>query len=261
MFVNTTVAEVDYFANENVGELLGFFDGELDGAAAILNKVVDDTLIDIKFDDITNITNFVFNVSKSFEDQDKDKASNLLKNLELDVDNIKLNLSDMQVAFSNIRGECGADTTCQGVVDSATGAITDIRNSLDGYNLIEDTIAAINNIVVNVTQIEVLVNLTDTAEDVLRNFSTAFVEDYTQVIKDDVHEVTKDIQSQITNLTKELNNIDLNNTEAIQDIGSQIDDFASYTDYILYATLAPAILLGIALLLSCFGLIIGMSYY
>ena len=58
-------------------------------------------------------------------------------------------------------------------------------------------------------------------------------------------------------MTEQLKNIDLSNTDAIVEIEETIDKFAGYTDIILYATLVPAIILGIALLFSCFGLILG----
>jgi hypothetical protein len=64
-----------------------------------------------------------------------------------------------------------------------------------------------------------------------------------------------DIKEEITNLTDELKKIDLNN--ATKDIGDKIETISGYTDTILYVTLVPAIILGVALLLSCCGLIIG----
>ena len=72
--------------------------------------------------------------------------------------------------------------------------------------------------------------------------------------------VTERFLSQVKNLTDQLRNIDLNNTEAVVQIGDTIDSLAESTDFILYATLVPAIILGVALLFSCFGLILGKQY-
>ena len=102
-----------------------------------------------------------------------------------------------------------------------------------------------------------LVSITNTAEEALRNFSAAFVNDYTKVIRENIDNITVDIRHEVASLTSELRNIDLTNTEAVQEIDNKLAELSGYTDTVLYVSLVPAIVLGVALLLSCFGLIIG----
>ena len=120
---------------------------------------------------------------------------------------------------------------------------------------INNAISQIKNVDINTAQINDLVDLLNSAENSLRNFSSDLVNNQFQVIRDEVNKVSNDIREQITDLTDELKKIDLGN--ATEGIGESIDSISEYTDFVLYATLVPAVILGIALLLSCCGLIIG----
>ena len=158
------------------------------------------------------------------------------------------------------------DQSCKDFIDATNinAIVSTIQQALDDNTIISGIIAAIDNIIIdNSTQNEIkeLVDLTNNADALLRNFSDAFVEDYTQVIRDDVDTVKSDIKQQVTDLTKELQDIDLNNVDAIQNISKTLDDISDLSDYILYGTLGPAVILGIALLLSCIGLIIGKTHF
>ena len=256
-FVNNTVAEVDYFADRNLEELLGYFDDELDDAGLTIGEVVDDTLSLIRFDDIQNITQFVLNISKDFMDNEKNEAVNLLSNLGNDTSKLKDKLTDIQIVLAGIKSDTNCDGNCAAAMDLVGDITTGILDDLKGYTIIEDAKSSIESINIDVEDIEKLVNLINTADEAFRNFSVAFVNDYTKIISDNVHNITDDIRNQVDSLTSELRNIDLNNTKPVQDIEHRLDQLSGYTDVVLYVTLVPAIVLGIALLLSCFGLIIG----
>ena len=257
MFVNNTVAEVDYFADINLNELLGYFDDELEDAGVIIGEVVDDTLTLIQFDDIQNITQFVLDISKDFMENEKNEAINLLSNLGNDTSNLKDKLTDIQIVLGGIKDDDNCDSICKTAMDLVEDTTTTILDDLKGYRIIDDVKSSIESINIDVKDIEKLVNLTNTADEALRNFSVAFVNDYTKIISKNVHNITDDIKNQVDSLTSELRNIDLNNTEAVQDIEDRLEQLYGYTDVVLYVTLVPAIVLGTALLLSCFGLIIG----
>ena len=259
LFVNNTVAEVDYFANENLDELLTYFDDELENAGVIIEKVVDETLTLIQFDDIQNITNFVLDISKDFMENEKDLAIELLSNLENDTSNLGDRLQDIQIVLAKIKDDsgCQAVPECQQAVTDVEDITSDILNKLTTYSIIEEAKSSIEGITIDVEEIQKLVSLTNTAEEALRNFSAAFVNDYTKVIRENVDNITVDIRHQVASLTSELRNIDLNNTEAVQEIDNKLAELSGYTDTVLYVSLVPAIVLGVALLLSCFGLIIG----
>ena len=257
MFVNNTVSEVDYFADINLNELLGYFDDELDDAGVMIGEVVDDTLTLIRFDDIQNITQFVLDISNDFMENEKNAAINLLSNLGNDTSKLKGKLTDIQIVLGGIKNDDKCDSNCEAAIIVAGDITTSILDDLKGYTIIEDAKSSIEGINIDVEDIEKLVNLTNTADEALRNFSVAFVNDYTKIISDNVHNITDDIKNQVDSLTSELRNIDLNNTKPIQDIEARLDQLSEYTDVVLYVTLVPAIVLGIALLLSCFGLIIG----
>ena len=257
MFVNNTVSEVDYFADINLKELLEYFDDELDDAGVTIGEVVDDTLTLIRFDDIQNITQFVLDISKDFMENEKNEAINLLSNLGNDTSKLIDELTDIQRGLAGIKNDDNCDNTCKTAMDVVGPITSSILDDLKGYTIIEDAKSSIEGINIDVEDIETLVNLINTADEALRNFSVAFVNDYTKIISDNVHNITDDIKNQVDSLTSELRNIDLNNTKPIQDIEARLDQLSEYTDVVLYVTLVPAIVLGIALLLSCFGLIIG----
>jgi gas vesicle protein len=253
--------EVDYFANNNTEELLGHFDHILDETGKTVDTIVDDTLIGINFAEIKGIADFILNISKKFVEEDKKNAIDLLQDLSSDVDHIKDNLTDISTTLDEIKSDpaCTNDPTniCKDAIDTVTITIQPIIDAVTNYDEINNAISQINGTLndEDLEKIKNLVGLVNSAEEVLRNFSSAFVNDYTKVIRDDVTEIMDDIKEEITNLTDELKKIDLNN--ATKDIGDQIETISGYTDIILYVTLVPAIILGIALLLSCCGLIIG----
>ena len=257
LFVNNTVSEVDYFADINLKELLGYFDDELDDAGVTIGEVVDDTLTLIRFADIQNITQFVLDISKDFMENEKNEAINLLSNLGNVTSKLKDKLTDIQIVLGRIKNDDNCDGNCKAAMDAVGDITTSIVDDLDGYTIIEDAKSSIESINIEVDDIETLVNLINKADEALRNFSVAFVNDYTKIISDNVHNITDDIKNQVDSLTSELRNIDLNNTKPVQDIEHRLDQLSGYTDAVLYVTLVPAIVLGIALLLSCFGLIIG----
>ena len=260
-YVNTTVMEVDYFANNNTDELMGHFDHILDETGKTVDTIVDDTLIGINFAEIKGIADFILNISKKFVEEDKKNAIDLLQDLSSDVDHIKANLTDISMTLGEIGDDsaCINDPTniCKDAIDTVTITIEQILDAVTSYDEIDNAISQINGTLndEDLEQIKNLVGLVNSAEEVLRNFSSAFVNDYTKVIRDDVTEIMDDIKEEITNLTDELKKIDLNN--ATKDIGDQIETISGYTDTILYVTLVPAIILGFALLLSCCGLFIG----
>ena len=259
LFVNNTVAEVDYFAKENLDELLTYFDDELENAGVIIEEVVNDTLTLIQFDDIQNITNFVLDISNDFMENEKSGAIELLSNLENDTSNLGDRLQDIQIVLTKIKDDsgCQAVPECQEAVTDVEDITSDILNKLTTYTIIEEAKSSIEGITIDVEEIQKLVSLTNTAEEALRNFSAAFVNDYTKVIRENVDNIAVDIRHEVASLTSELRNIDLNNTEAVQEIDNKLAELSGYTDTVLYVSLVPAIVLGVALLLSCFGLIIG----
>ena len=259
LFVNNTVAEVDYFAKENLDELLTYFDDELENAGVIIEEVVNETLTLIQFDDIQNITNFVLDISNDFMENEKSAAIELLSNLENDTSNLGDRLQDIQIVLAKILDDsgCKAVPECEEAVTDVGAITSDILNKLTSYTIIEEAKSSIEGITIDVEEIQKLVSLTNTAEEALRNFSAAFVNDYTKVIRDNIDNITVDIRSEVASLTSELRNIDLKNTKAVQEIDDKLNQLSGYTDAVLYVTLVPAIVLGVALLLSCFGLIIG----
>ena len=259
LFVNNTVAEVDYFAKENLDELVAYFDDELEDAGVIIEEVVNETLSLIQFDDIQNITNFVLDISNDFMENEKSAAIELLSNLENDTSNLGDRLRDIQTVLAKILVDsgCQAVPECQDAVNDVGKITSDILSQLTSYTIIEEAKSSIEGITIDVEEIQKLVSLTNTAEEALRNFSAAFVNDYTKVIRENVDNITVDIRHEVATLTSELRNIDLNNTEAVQEIDNKLAELSGYTDTVLYVSLVPAIVLGVALLLSCFGLIIG----
>ena len=259
LFVDNTVAEVDYFANQSLNELLTYFDDELENAGVIIEEVVNETLTLIQFDDIQNITNFVLDISNDFMENEKDLAIELLSNLENDTSNLGDRLNDIQIVLAKILVDsgCQAVPECQEAVTDVEDITSDILNKLTTYTIIEEAKSSIEGITIDVEEIQKLVSLTNTAEEALRNFSVAFVNDYTKVIRENVDNITVDIRNEVASLTSELRNIDLNNTEAVQEIDNKLAELSGYTDTVLYVSLVPAIVLGVALLLSCFGLIVG----
>ena len=260
-YVNTTVNEVDNFALHNLDELMLYFNTTLDEAGNSTRVLVDDTLIAINFDEIENITNFIYNVSVAFANEDKNASIDLLELLKGDVSNLSTNLQDVIDELSKIHDDptCQADPsgTCTTTVDGLKASLTNIKSGLEDFKTIDEAIDSLKDIDVDLTQIEQMVQLINDAKESITDFSEQFVNNFTQGITNDIVDITDDIKAQVTNLTDKLKNIDLNNTETIQDIGNAIDSFANYTDIILYTTLVPAIILGLALLFSCFGLILG----
>ena len=259
LFVNNTVAEVDYFAKENLDELVAYFDDELEDAGVIIEEVVNETLTLIQFDDIQNITNFVLDISKDFMENEKSVAIELLSDLENDTSNLGDRLKHIQTVLAKILEDsvCQGSQECKDAVNGVGGITSDILDTLTSYTIINETKSSIESITIDVKEIETLVNLTNTAEEALRSFSAAFVNDYTKIIRDNIDNITVDIRSEVASLTSELRNIDLNNTKAVQEIDDKLNQLSGYTDAVLYVTLVPAIVLGVALVLSCFGLIIG----
>ena len=259
LFVNNTVAEVDYFSKENLDELVAYFNDELEDAGVIIEEVVNETLSLIQFDDIQNITNFVLDISNDFMENEKSAAIELLSNLENDTSNLGDRLRDIQTVLAKILVDSGCQTVpaCQEAINDVGDITSDILSQLTSYTIIEEAKSSIEGITIDVEEIQKLVKLTNTAEEALRNFSAAFVNDYTKVIRENVDNITVDIRHEVATLTSELRNIDLNNTEAVQEIDNKLAELSGYTDTVLYVSLVPAIVLGVALLLSCFGLIIG----
>ena len=259
-YVNTTVKEVDFFADTNLDQLLGYFDDTLYETGILVDQIVDETLIGINFTDIKGIADFVLNISDKFVNEDKNKSILLLEDLSSDVDNISNNLANISTSLGEIGAEqiCKDTFGCTDTISSATATIDKILQEVTSYDAINTAISQIKGVDLNLVQINELVDVVNSAEKTLRDFSSAFVNNYTQGIRDDVMEISNDIKEQITSLTDELKKIDLGN--ATKDIEVKfIDPISEYTDYVLYATLVPAIVLGIALLLSCCGLIIGNS--
>ena len=254
-YVNTTVNEVDNFAIHNLDELMLYFNTTLDEAGNSTKVLVDDTLVAINFTEIENITHFIYDVSDAFVNKDKDKSILLLNLLNGDVANITTNLEGVIDGLNRIHDDNNCIVDCQNIVDGLTDSITNIKTSLDDFETIDNAINSINQLDVNLTQIDQMVELINGAEETLTNFSDKFVNDFTQGITHDIANITDDIKAQVTNLTEELRKIDLDN--ATIGIRDNIENFANYTDIILYATLVPAIILGVALLFSCFGLIFG----
>ena len=257
-YVNTTVNEVDNFANHNLDELMTYFNATLEEAGNSMKDLVDDTLSDINFDEIENITNFIYNVSETFVTNKANSSIDLLKLLNEDVANINASISEVIDGLSNIANDdnCSGNTTCVDIISGLIPSIEGIQQNLSNFDTIDQAIQSITDISnsVDLNQIKELVELVNVAEESLTEFSDEFVNNFTQGITNDIVTITDDIQSQVKNLTDDLRDIDLNNTEAI---GDTIDSLAESTDFILYATLVPAIILGVALLLSCFGLILG----
>ena len=261
-YVNLTVDEVDNFALHNLDELMMYFNATLDEAGDSTKALIDNALTAIKFDDIENITNFIYDVSETFTTTNKNDLIDFLTILNVDVEGLSKGLQGVLEGLNNIASDssCVANPDeCGNIINGLTVSITTIKTNLDGFPTINEAIKAIGDINVNLTQIDEMVQLINSAEDSLREFSDKFVNDFTQDISNEIVNITDEIQTQITDLTDELKNIDLSNTPAIKDIEVTIDNFAGYTDIILYATLVPAIILGVALLLSCFGLLFGTN--
>ena len=175
-------------------------------------------------------------------------------------------MNDIQKGIDDIYNDPACQSACHQAIDDSKikDVVSTIQTALTDNTIIKDIITAIDDITIDnstLEQMEILVDLTKNADTLLRNFSDAFVQDYIQVIRDDVNTVTDDIKKQVTDLTKELQDIDLNNVDVIKNISDTIHNISDISDYILYGTLGPAIILGIALLLSCFGLIIGKIHY
>ena len=259
--MNVTVDEVDNFAIHNLDELTSYFDTTLEVAGEATKDLVSDTLNDIHFEEIKNITNFINNTSVTLVSEDTEVAISLLNNLNGDVTNINGSVTAVIVELEAIKNDpaCSIDNVCPIVVSQLVSSIEEIKKDLTDFTTITDAIESITQVnnSIDLKQIQDMVVLINGAEESLEEFSDEFVNNFTQGISDDIKAISYDVRNQVTNLTSELKKIDLNNTDAVIYIGDSIDRLEEYTDYILYATLVPAIILGIALFLSCFGLILG----
>ena len=259
--MNVTVDEVDNFAIHNLDELTSYFDTTLEVAGEATKDLVSDTLNDIHFEEIKNITNFINATSVALVSEETEVAISLLNDLNGDVTNIEDNVKDVISGLEAI----GNDTACSSVDDCTTiikqlaDSINQVQNDLTSFTTIDEAIKSISRVndSIDLNQIQDMAQLINGAEESLNEFSDEFVNNFTQGISNDINAIADDVRNQVTNLTSELKKIDLNNTDAVIHIGDLIDRLEEYTDYILYATLVPAIILGIALFLSCFGLILG----
>ena len=244
----------------------GFFDTELDDAGIAIGKIVDDTITGIKLVEVIKIVSFVSNLTVDFATNGKGNATTLLDTLNQDVVMIHGKIGEIQQSIDNIYNSPACNGICQAFIDRTNiqSTVVTIQEALGKNTIISGIITEIDNIVFNdstLEEIEGLVDLTHKADTLLGNFSEAFVQDYTQVVRDKVDKVKDNIKRQVVDLTKELQDIDLNNVDTIKDISKTLDDITDVSSYILKWTLGPAIILTIALLLSCIGLIIGTTFY
>ena len=258
-YVNVTVDEVDNFAIHNLDELTSYFDSTLEVAGESITDLVADTLNDIHFEEIKNITNFINDTSVTLVTEDTEVAISLLNDLNGDVTNIEDNVKAVIIGLEEIKEDVNCVLDCKTIINQLVTSIGEVQDNLTSFTTIDDAIDSISQVndSIDLKQIQDMVQLINGAEESLNEFSDDFVNNFTKGISNDINAIADDVRNQITNLTSELKKIDLNNTDAVIYIGDSIDSLEKYTDYILYATMVPAIILGIALLLSCFGLILG----
>ena len=204
-YVNTTVNEVDNFADHNLDELMTYFNATLEEAGNSVKDLVDDTLSDINFDEIKNITNFMYSVSETFVTNDANSSIDLLNLLNEDVANIKTNISEVLDGLNQIKEDQNCVGECIDIISDLTSSIEVIQDDLNEFDTITKTIQSITDMSdsIDLSQIEELVNLTNGAEESLNEFSDEFVNNFTQGITNDIVTITDDIQSQVKNLTNE----------------------------------------------------------
>ena len=104
MYVNSTVTQVDYFADKNLDELSEFFETELDNAGVAVNKIVNNTIIGIQLDEVINIVNFVSNLTTDFVTNGKKNATSLLETLNKDVNAISKEMEAIQKSIVKMPG-------------------------------------------------------------------------------------------------------------------------------------------------------------
>mgnify|MGYP003310176530 CR=1 FL=1 len=150
MYVNSTVTQVDYFADKNLDELSEFFETELDDAGNTVNKIVNDTIIGVQLDEVIKIVSFVSNLTIDFVTNGKNNATFLLDTLNQDVSAISAEMDETQQSIENIYNDPQCIQACKNVMDNANikGIVSTIQQALGDNTVITGIISAMDNIII-----------------------------------------------------------------------------------------------------------------
>ena len=214
-----------------------------------MNQTIDSVIEQINFNKLVDISKFLTNLATDFNENKLPEWDGVLTKLTDQLNIIDGNATDFKktVADSEYCKDSPDLAICKTIANIPSLDISLISDlNLEQYKLSEAVLQAIKD--VN----KVLEN----ADQMINNFSSDFITDNIQSIKDTIEELKKDINTQVDDIIKQVNNFNVEDAYE-NNFEEYLLEAQDYFDYVYYGVLGFGLFLVAILALYTIGILLG----
>ena len=248
LFIDNTVEDLEYVTKTNFDEFSDNINTDIDQISENVNKTIDSVIEQINFNKLVDISKFLTNLATDFNENKLPEWDGVLKKLTDQLVSIDDKATDFKNTVAESEYCSGNDLPiCNTIADIPPLQISLISGlNLDDYKLTEDVLQAIKD--VN--------KVLEDADEMINSFSSDFITDNIQSIKNTIEDLKKDINTQVDDIIKQVNNFNVEDAYE-NNFEEYLIEAQDYFDYVYYGVLGFGLFLVAILALYTIGILLG----
>ena len=249
MDTDSTVDELKYVTDDNFNEFSDNIDTDIDQISENVNKTIDSVIEQINFNKLVDISKFLTNLATDFNNNKLPEWDGVLKKLTDQLVSIDGKATDFKntVAGSEYCKDSPDLEICKTISEIPSLQISLISDlNLEQYKLSETVLGAIQE--VN--------KVLEEADEKINSFSSDFITDNIQSIKNTIEDLKKDINTQVDDIIKQVNNFNVEDAYE-NNFEEYLLEAQDYFDYVYYGVLGFGLFLVAILALYTIGILLG----
>ena len=249
LFIDNTVEDLEYVTKTNFDEFSDNINTDIDQISENVTKTIASVIEQINFNKLVDISKFLTNLATDFNENKLPEWDLVLTKLTDQLNIIDGNATDFKDAVADsvyCKGSPDLEI-CKTIANIPSLEISLISDlNLKQYELSKPVLDAIKD--VN--------KVLEDADEMINSFSSDFITDNIQSIKDTIEDLKKDINSQVDDIIKQVNNFNVEDAYE-NNFEEYLIEAQDYFDYVYYGVLGFGLFLVAILALYTIGILLG----
>ena len=257
-YIDSLRVELEYLTDQNVNETFDHLEHEITGWQSNIANIVDHTITQSPLKDALGYAYFLGNVSNRFVENDQKKIVDSLRQISIDTGNVKNVVNEISNDNDNILDNaiCEADDECQRITNGIQKVINDINREIDNFSVIKKKADKIDDISLensNANDLDVWTK--QPLKNLKHSMNISAFNEHLRQSRESLKEFVKKPVEILQNLHRSVNGKSEEVGKHVNTIFSTyLSEYFSY-GYIIFLVLS--LIIALALLMACVGLLFG----